>query len=49
MLYLPLSLGLLNVGKEIGFSGRETNAGQDGIWYMDFATMAVSISPVDSL
>jgi hypothetical protein len=44
MLYLPLSLGLLYVGKEIGFGGRETNAGLDGIRYMDFATVAVSIS-----
>ena len=31
------------------FCGRDTNAGHDRIQYMGFATMALSISPVDSL
>jgi hypothetical protein len=31
------------------FCGRETNAGHDRIRYMDFATLALGISPVDSL
>jgi len=31
------------------FCGRDTSAGHDRIQYMGFATMALSISPVDSL
>jgi hypothetical protein len=31
------------------FCGRVTNAGHERIRYMDFAAMALNISPVDSL